>query len=88
MELVVAHFVDPVSAMVVIESEDGSVRFSQVPDPHCTISSTSCHRMQATLVICKVEYLVDMGGEPNIACFACLLSKIDDSYRVFNRHSD
>ena len=74
MELVVAHFIDPVPAMVVVESEDGPVRLSQVPDPDCTISPTGCHRMQATLVISKVEHLVDMSGEPNITGFTCLLS--------------
>ena len=74
MELIVAHFVDPVPAMVVVESEDSPVRLTQVPDPDCTISSTGCHRMQATLVIGKVKHLVDMGGEANISGLACLLS--------------
>ena len=63
MELIVAHFVDPVTTMVIIESQNRPICFSQIPDPYSAIGATCCHCVQPALIVGQVEHLVDMGRE-------------------------
>lgn len=80
MELIVAHFINPVTAVIIVECQYCPIRLSQVPDPHSAIGSTSCHGMQSTLVIGQVKHLINMSDEIYIALLARLFAKINHTY--------
>ena len=88
MELVVADFVNPVPAMIVVECQNRPVRLSQIPDPHCAICSASRHSMQAALVISQVEHLINVSDEADITIFGGLLTEIYNTDGIFNGDTD
>ena len=67
MKLVVSHFVDPVTAVVVIKSQHSLISLAQVPDAHSSISTTGGEGVKPTLVVSNVENLVNVCREAQIS---------------------
>ena len=66
MELVVSHFVDPVTAVVVVKCQHGLISLAQVPDAHSSICATGGEGVQPALVVSNVENLVNVCCETQI----------------------
>ena len=80
MELIVAHFIDPMTTVIVVECQDCPIRLSQVPYSNSAIGTTCCHGMQSALVVSQVKHLINMSDEVDIALLACLFTKINNAY--------
>lgn len=91
MELVVAHFIDPVATMIILKCENRPVCLAQIPDSHSSVSAARSHSVKLTLIIGQIKDLVNMGSEVHIAGLSIrtlLAAKIENTDRVFESHGD